>query len=1226
MKQKIVLVLGFCLIYASTLQADIFSIFAPAEQKLLIVGDVQKREHSLDVLKQEKEKLSSEGDQKEANGIQKDINKTASLIAEYKKKLSSASEKEKDYLNTVVGVLNETSQLLLDTQLLRQRISQTIDTHISLLEGNLKDPNFKSSRLEVSAVYSFEELQKLHQEILSIKEKVKQFKDQLEVLRKEQEDAKQEVSIIGKELKEKEHEQSTFNGDSRSDFVSEGSWGVSEEAKLLDFEIKQLSVKKDSAEFLVKDLSYRVGVLTTRLDIANSKLEIFEMDLEDVDRALRVSDSEVEAAREELLKKRNETSSIQTQYSQEIRMLSQSKRGLREQFDKILEQSKIDLRSPQELDDWKIDFSKYPSEMAIYRLAYLNERIRVIDGHIGVFEAKRFLEKVKLASEEVLVKKITSWHQISQRSLRSEEIIEQEKLKYANNKLEGQRTILTYRDKLELASNDVNNQSKALDNLEAKIKEVKSNSSSIIKSYGNEGYRQIVSMLDHSKKLLNVRIDLNRKLIAVYNSIAEEEKSILRQVEMVEERLGKIGIILQRSEHAISWDNIKNIGPSLGMFVFDLKTILLSNLRGITFSNIWIWLKENVEHPTGIFYLFLTLLALLLLFLFLKQLLIFVASRLREFRVKAVSLGTLWGIGLLVVEVLGDCLLSFMSWVTLFVMVGFGWITNLGFQVLFYLGSIAYLCYLTRIIFHKLVKINRENEYIILSDAVEERFVRVFSFFAYSTVIIFFFREAFSLITYESDLPTKVLPALYSIILRASIIFLIGREELASLIPERGAIWELIRTYVTRYYYPMMVGIIAMMVVSDPYILGFSKLVSFVFWGTILTIILFFAARWLQEQTRKLSAYAFFYSTESGGTRERFSNSKTWYGMLIVLLYFVFAILCILLLAKIWGYSFHASDIYKWLDRDLPISVLKFTKEKPLGESVPLTPNDLLQVVLYFMVGVWLAWGFDRLVLRRVFSLLLVDNGAQNTISIISRYVIVITALFLGLSSVHLGGFIIYVMGALAFGVVWAIKDPVNDFISYFIILIDRTVKIGDFIEVDDRIIGVVRKISPRSVLVRRKNSVSIVVPNSKLTTMPVYNWGYTRGFFAFSDFYVTVPYSANTKQVKEVLHRVLDENLNVLKSPAPIIRLSDFGDYGFKFLIRGFLSSINVLNQWDIVSDLRLEIVEELRKIGVPIAAPLRLMVNREDIKNLYNLEGGSTKEDKIDPNDDGLGRDNKE
>jgi small-conductance mechanosensitive channel len=74
-------------------------------------------------------------------------------------------------------------------------------------------------------------------------------------------------------------------------------------------------------------------------------------------------------------------------------------------------------------------------------------------------------------------------------------------------------------------------------------------------------------------------------------------------------------------------------------------------------------------------------------------------------------------------------------------------------------------------------------------------------------------------------------------------------------------------------------------------------------------------------------------------------------------------------------------------------------------------------------------------VLDKIFDLLLVDMGVQYTITSIARYLIVIAAIFLGFQQVGLGSLIVYIVGALALGIGWILKEPISDFVAYFIIL-----------------------------------------------------------------------------------------------------------------------------------------------------------------------------------------------
>src|SRR6202012_3409216 len=130
----------------------------------------------------------------------------------------------------------------------------------------------------------------------------------------------------------------------------------------------------------------------------------------------------------------------------------------------------------------------------------------------------------------------------------------------------------------------------------------------------------------------------------------------------------------------------------------------------------------------------------------------------------------------------------------------------------------------------------------------------------------------------------------------------------------------------------------------------------------------------------------------------------------------------------------------------------------------------------------------------------------------------------------------------------------------------------------DNALVGVVRHITPRSIIIRQRNSVTVIIPNSRVVMQPVLNWSYSRSFLAFNDIFFTVPFSSDPHFVRQLMLQVLDSNKNLLKTPAPIVRLEDFNDNGYRFLVRGFLTSDKVLDQWDIASDVRLELVKQLR------------------------------------------------
>ena len=239
------------------------------------------------------------------------------------------------------------------------------------------------------------------------------------------------------------------------------------------------------------------------------------------------------------------------------------------------------------------------------------------------------------------------------------------------------------------------------------------------------------------------------------------------------------------------------------------------------------------------------------------------------------------------------------------------------------------------------------------------------------------------------------------------------------------------------------------------------------------------------------------------------------------------------------------------------------------------------------------AFAINRFVLDRIFDIMLIDAGVQNTIASLIRYVIIIAALIFGFHSVGLADAIWYLIAALVLGVGWVIKDPAADLISYFVLIVQRPIKVGDYVYMDESTNGVVRRITPRSVEIRRKNSTTLIIPNTQVTSRTVANWNHSRGFVAFDDIIVTIPYKVDPAQVRELLTRVLDDSRVILKNPRPVIRLENFSDLGYVFLVRGFISSNHTLDMWDIASDIRFAIVKRLHENGIELAYPVRIITS---------------------------------
>jgi len=370
---------------------------------------------------------------------------------------------------------------------------------------------------------------------------------------------------------------------------------------------------------------------------------------------------------------------------------------------------------------------------------------------------------------------------------------------------------------------------------------------------------------------------------------------------------------------------------------------------------------------------------------------------------------------------------------------------------------------------------------------------------------------------------------------------------------------------------------------SNPYV-GYGRLVLYSFFCLLYTGLLVMSLFWLYGFFKRKTSHVFFITDEEV-VRERFSNAKMWFGLFIITSFLMLLFVGIIIGAKIWGRPITYVEIYRWFT--VPI--------RPLAHSGDhdISLISLFEILAFIFGGVLLSQAFNHYVLDKIFDLLLVDAGVQHTVTSIASYLFFIIALFFGLQRVGLGSLVGWAFAALTFSLGWILKDPISDFIAYFVILVQRPIKIGDYIRMEGDVMGVVRRISVRAVVLRRRNSTTVVVPNSYIINRVVTNWNYVRGFIAFDDILLMIDYREDPVAVRELLLSVVESHPNILRTPRPLVRLENFGEYGFNFLVRGFMSSSYTLDQWDIASDIRLQIARVLRENNIKIALPVRRIVS---------------------------------
>lgn len=197
---------------------------------------------------------------------------------------------------------------------------------------------------------------------------------------------------------------------------------------------------------------------------------------------------------------------------------------------------------------------------------------------------------------------------------------------------------------------------------------------------------------------------------------------------------------------------------------------------------------------------------------------------------------------------------------------------------------------------------------------------------------------------------------------------------------------------------------------------------------------------------------------------------------------------------------------------------------------------------------------------------------------------VVITAL--GLLGIPLTAFA-FATGALAIGIGFGAQNIINNFISGWILMAERPIRIDDFIELDSAF-GVVEQVGTRSTRIRRSDGVHMLVPNSLLLERTVVNWTLVDKEIRTS-VRVGVAYGSPVNKVAELILQAVTDQVESKAEPAPSVVFEDFGDNALIFDAFFWCDVGGEKALREIRSAIRFRISEFFADNGIVIAFPQR-------------------------------------
>ncbi|MDJ0730167.1 MAG: mechanosensitive ion channel [Crocosphaera sp.] len=175
--------------------------------------------------------------------------------------------------------------------------------------------------------------------------------------------------------------------------------------------------------------------------------------------------------------------------------------------------------------------------------------------------------------------------------------------------------------------------------------------------------------------------------------------------------------------------------------------------------------------------------------------------------------------------------------------------------------------------------------------------------------------------------------------------------------------------------------------------------------------------------------------------------------------------------------------------------------------------------------------------------------------------------------------------GSFAIAIGFAAKDIVSNTMSGFVMLLEQAIKVGDVIEIDDKI-GKVKSIGIRSTIIHTAENIDIIMPNSNILQSQLINWTMENNQI-LTYIEVGVSYDTDVDHATDIMLQSVN-NLNfIFRDPAPFVLFSNFGDSALIFQVYLMIKVSNKLQRLQQESKVRYQLFKDLKKAGIVIAFP---------------------------------------
>ena len=260
----------------------------------------------------------------------------------------------------------------------------------------------------------------------------------------------------------------------------------------------------------------------------------------------------------------------------------------------------------------------------------------------------------------------------------------------------------------------------------------------------------------------------------------------------------------------------------------------------------------------------------------------------------------------------------------------------------------------------------------------------------------------------------------------------------------------------------------------------------------------------------------------------------------------------------------------------------------PIGKT-RVSLLDLGGDTLVFIVALILSLWISSLIERRLMRISHFDSNLRVVLAKLLRAILMLVAVLISLSSVGIDLTVLSVFGgALGVGIGLGLQKLASNYIAGFTILLDRSIRVGDMITVDNRF-GVVSKVTSRYVVVRSLDGVEAIVPNEMLVITTVLNHSYSSKDIKVG-ITLQIAYGTDLELAMRLMTEVALAQKRVLRTPgiAPVVNVLRFADSGIELELAVWINDPEN-GQGNLKSDLNIGIWKAFVQQGIEIPYPTR-------------------------------------